>query len=26
VIEAHGYWSVTVTETQAGIFMSAAAA
>ena len=26
VIEAHGYWAVTVTETQAGIFMASAAA
>lgn len=25
VIEAHGYWSVKVTETQSGLFMSAAA-
>ena len=25
VIEAHGYWSVTVTETQAGILMASAA-
>lgn len=26
VIEAHGYWAVTVTETQSGIFLDSAAA